>query len=73
MLHGTESHDINDKHHHHGLDGMSRGHTMGATVVLMGTPSLEKTAASAVLKMPRLLRSISTCAHSSPHELFNPI
>ena len=36
--------------------------TMGATVVLMGTPSLENTAATAVLKMPRLLRSISTCS-----------
>ena len=35
---------------------------MGATVVLMGTPSLENTAATAVLKMPRLLRSISTCS-----------
>lgn len=38
---------------------------MGATVVLMGTPSLEKTAATAVVKMPRLLKSISTCAESS--------
>ena len=29
----------------------------------MGTPSLLKTAAKAVLKMPRLLKSISTCMH----------
>ena len=40
---------------------MLQKRTMGATVVLMGTPSLEKTAATAVVKMPRLLRSISTC------------
>ena len=33
---------------------------MGGTAVLMGTPSLENMAAMAVLKAPRLLRSIST-------------
>lgn len=35
--------------------------TMGATVVLIGTPSFEKTAARVVVNMPKLLRSISTC------------
>ena len=51
--------------------GIRQSQTIGATVVLMGTPSFEKTAATAVVKIPRLLKSISTCGNVPAQDLSN--